>query len=126
MPDPPFWSVGRSAAALVAYLAMYAANSSHRPGCLLSWIGRHTIDLATRLVHAADGSRVRLTPTEWHLLEILARKPLWAEPNVLVSPHTATLNSAEDRLVAELFAANATRFLDHAELVNKVATVDFS
>ena len=50
----------------------------------------------------------------------VARAPFRAEPNVLVSPHTAALNSAEDRLVAELFAANATRFLDHAELVNKV------
>jgi len=51
--------------------------------------------------------------------------PLWAEPNVLVSPHTAALNSAEDRLIAELFAANATRFLDGDELVNALDTVDF-
>ena len=35
--------------------------------------------------------------------------PLWDQPNVLVSPHTAALNVAEDRLIAELFAANATR-----------------
>ena len=48
-----------------------------------------------------------------------------AEPNVLVSPHTAALNSAEDRLIAELFAANATRLLDGDELVNPVDTVDF-
>jgi phosphoglycerate dehydrogenase-like enzyme len=51
--------------------------------------------------------------------------PLWTEPNVLVSPHTAALNSAEDRLIAELFAANATRLLDGDELVNVVDTVDF-
>ncbi len=38
-------------------------------------IGRHTIDLAARLVSAVDGTQVRLTPTEWHLLEILARNP---------------------------------------------------
>jgi two-component system, OmpR family, KDP operon response regulator KdpE len=38
-------------------------------------IGRHTVDLAARLVSAADGSQVRLTPTEWHLLDILARNP---------------------------------------------------
>jgi phosphoglycerate dehydrogenase-like enzyme len=35
------------------------------------------------------------------------------------------LNAAEDRLIAELFAANATRFLDGQELMNKVDTVDF-
>ncbi len=38
-------------------------------------IGQHTIDLAARLVSAVDGTQVRLTPTEWHLLEILARNP---------------------------------------------------
>lgn len=27
----------------------------------------------------------------------------------IVSPHTAALNAAEDRLIAELFTANATR-----------------
>jgi phosphoglycerate dehydrogenase-like enzyme len=51
--------------------------------------------------------------------------PLWDEPNVLVSPHTAALNAAEDRLIAELFAANAARLLDGEELTNVVDTVDF-
>jgi two-component system KDP operon response regulator KdpE len=32
-----------------------------------------TVDLAAREVRAADGEHVRLTPTEWHLLEVLAR-----------------------------------------------------
>jgi two-component system KDP operon response regulator KdpE len=34
-----------------------------------------TIDLAAAKVAAADGSTVRLTPTEWHLVEILVRNP---------------------------------------------------
>jgi glyoxylate/hydroxypyruvate reductase A len=51
--------------------------------------------------------------------------PLWDEPNVLVSPHTAALNAAEDRLIAELFADNASRLLDGEELRNVVDTVDF-
>jgi two-component system KDP operon response regulator KdpE len=39
-------------------------------------IGRFTVDLANRVVVAAGGGgQVRLTPTEWHLLEILARSP---------------------------------------------------
>jgi two-component system, OmpR family, KDP operon response regulator KdpE len=33
-----------------------------------------TIDLATKRLTTADGE-VRLTPTEWHLLEILVRNP---------------------------------------------------
>jgi two-component system, OmpR family, KDP operon response regulator KdpE len=38
-------------------------------------IGQHTVNLADRLVHTADGGQVRLTPTEWRLLDILARNP---------------------------------------------------
>lgn len=33
------------------------------------------VDLASRLVTDADGARVALTPTEWRVLEILARRP---------------------------------------------------
>jgi two-component system KDP operon response regulator KdpE len=32
-----------------------------------------TVDLAAKTVAAADGTTVRLTPTEWHLLEVLVR-----------------------------------------------------
>ncbi|GLH95368.1 response regulator [Phytohabitans aurantiacus] len=38
-------------------------------------IGKHAIDLTDRIVRAADGQHVRLTPTEWHLLDVLARNP---------------------------------------------------
>jgi two-component system KDP operon response regulator KdpE len=32
-----------------------------------------TVDLAAKAVTAADGAAVKLTPTEWHLLEVLVR-----------------------------------------------------
>ena len=38
-------------------------------------VGDRTVDLADRRVSAADGSDIRLTPTEWHLLEVLVRNP---------------------------------------------------
>jgi two-component system KDP operon response regulator KdpE len=38
-------------------------------------VGDRTVDLANRRVTAADGSDIRLTPTEWHLLEVLVRNP---------------------------------------------------
>jgi len=38
-------------------------------------IGRHTIDLAARTVTADDGAEVRLTPTQWGMLELLLRHP---------------------------------------------------
>ena len=38
-------------------------------------IGQYIVDLAARTVTAVDRGEVRLTPTEWHLLEILVRNP---------------------------------------------------
>jgi two-component system KDP operon response regulator KdpE len=38
-------------------------------------IGDFTIDLAAKRLISSTGREVRLTPTEWHLLEILARHP---------------------------------------------------
>jgi two-component system KDP operon response regulator KdpE len=38
-------------------------------------VGRYTVNLADHTVTAPNGGRVRLTPTEWRLLEILARNP---------------------------------------------------
>jgi len=39
-------------------------------------VGEHTVDLALRRVtRTGDGADVRLTPTEWHLLEVLVRNP---------------------------------------------------
>ncbi|MDT7651153.1 MAG: hypothetical protein QOI36_2559, partial [Pseudonocardiales bacterium] len=51
--------------------------------------------------------------------------PLWDLPNVLISPHTATLTAAEERRIAELFADNAGRLLDGRPLRNVVSTVEF-
>ena len=34
-----------------------------------------TIDLAAKRIQSNDGGEIRLTPTEWHLLEILVRNP---------------------------------------------------
>jgi two-component system KDP operon response regulator KdpE len=34
-----------------------------------------TVDLAAKKVLSSDGSAIRLTPTEWHLVEILLRNP---------------------------------------------------
>ncbi|MES9536563.1 MULTISPECIES: response regulator [unclassified Actinomadura] len=38
-------------------------------------VGDHTVDLVNKTVTASDGTTLRLTPTEWHLLEILLRNP---------------------------------------------------
>ena len=38
-------------------------------------IGTSRVDLGAKTVTASDGSPVHLTPTEWHLLEALVRRP---------------------------------------------------
>jgi two-component system KDP operon response regulator KdpE len=38
-------------------------------------VGTTSVDLGAKTVTAADGSPVHLTPTEWHLLEALLRRP---------------------------------------------------
>ncbi|SNR99641.1 response regulator [Actinomadura mexicana] len=54
-----------------------AVTRRARPGESLptAAIGDHTVDLASKTVTTSDGTSVRLTPTEWHLLEILLRNP---------------------------------------------------
>ena len=97
-----------------------------KPGTILVNVGRGTVVDEDALVPALRDGRIGFAALDVFATEPLPESsPLWAEPNVLVSPHTAALNSAEDRLIAELFAANATRMLDGDELVNVVDTVDF-
>jgi len=38
-------------------------------------VGTASVDLGAKTVTSADGSPVHLTPTEWHLLEALLRRP---------------------------------------------------
>lgn len=97
-----------------------------KPGTVLVNVGRGTVIDEDALLPALRDGRIGFAALDVFATEPLPQdSPLWGEPNVLVSPHTAALNDAEDRLIAELFAANATRFLDHSELVNRVDTVDF-
>ena len=97
-----------------------------RPGTILVNVGRGTVVDEDALLPALRDGSIGFAALDVFAVEPLpADSPLWDEPNVLVSPHTAALNAAEDRLIAELFADNATRLLDGRELRNRVDTVDF-
>ncbi|WP_367882203.1 D-2-hydroxyacid dehydrogenase [Rathayibacter oskolensis] len=97
-----------------------------KPGATLVSVGRGTVIDEEALIAALDDGRVGYAALDVVAEEPLAdASPLWTHPNVLISPHTAALNAAEDRLIAELFARNATRFLDGEPLVNRVDTVEF-
>ncbi|GAA3633183.1 D-2-hydroxyacid dehydrogenase [Microlunatus ginsengisoli] len=97
-----------------------------RPGTILVNVGRGTVIDEDALIAALADGRIGFAALDVFAVEPLpSDSPLWDHPNVLVSPHTAALNVAEDRLIAELFADNAGRFLDGRELRNRVDTVDF-
>lgn len=97
-----------------------------RPGITVVNVGRGTVIDEEALVDALDDGRVGYAVLDVFDTEPLPRESrLWTHPGVLVSPHTAALNGAEDRKIAELFATNATRLLDGRPLMNVVDTVEF-
>lgn len=97
-----------------------------KPGVIVASVGRGNVIDQDALVEALQDGRVGFAGLDVFADEPLALDdPLWTLDNVLISPHTAALNDSEDRLIAELFAANATRLLDGEPLVNRVDTVQF-
>ncbi|MDM4762797.1 D-2-hydroxyacid dehydrogenase [Galbitalea sp. SE-J8] len=97
-----------------------------RPGVTVVNVGRGTVFDEEALIEALRDGRVGYAALDVFAAEPLAASsPLWDLPNVLVSPHTAALDAAEERRIAELFADNATRFLDGRQLRNRVDTVEF-
>jgi phosphoglycerate dehydrogenase-like enzyme len=100
--------------------------SMMKPGATLVSVGRGSVIDEIALVAALHDQRIGLAVLDVFAQEPLSpTSPLWALPNVIISPHTAALNTAEDRLIAELFANNAQRLLDGESLMNRVDTVEF-
>jgi phosphoglycerate dehydrogenase-like enzyme len=97
-----------------------------KPGVTVVSVGRGTVIDEEAMIEALDDGRIGFAALDVFAAEPLSpQSPLWRDPKVLISPHTAALNSAEDSLIAQLFARNATRFLDGEELINRVDTVEF-
>lgn len=100
--------------------------SAVKPGTTLVNVGRGTVVHEGALLEALHDGRIGFAALDVFETEPLPQtSPLWDEPAVLVSPHTAALSEREDRLIAELFAENAGRFLDGRQLLNRVDTVEF-
>lgn len=100
--------------------------SKVKPGTTLVSVGRGSVIDEEALEETLRDGGIGLAVLDVFASEPLApSSPLWESPNVLISPHTAALSAAEDRLIAELFAHNAQRLLDGETLVNRVDTVEF-
>ena len=100
--------------------------SALKPGATLVNVGRGTVVDEPALITALQNGQLG-----YAALDVVAHEPLaaqsalWDLPNVLISPHSAALAANEPRLIAELFAANATNLLDGHPLFNRVDTVEF-
>jgi phosphoglycerate dehydrogenase-like enzyme len=97
-----------------------------KPGATVVNVGRGTTVDEPALIEALGDGRVGFAALDVTYVEPLASdSPLWDLPNVLISPHTAAISAHESRLITELFAENATAFLDGRPLKNVVNTVEF-
>jgi phosphoglycerate dehydrogenase-like enzyme len=111
-----------------ATLGMISAEvlAALKPGATIVNVGRGTVIDEVALVESLRSGRVGFAALDVFATEPLpADSPLWALPNVLISPHSAALNENIDRDIARLFAENATRYLDGEPMRNVVDTVEF-
>jgi len=97
-----------------------------KPGAIITNVGRGTVIDESALLGALDDGRVSFAALDVFEQEPLDdASPLWAHPNVLVSPHTAALSSKEEERIARRFAENAARLLDGEPMTAVVDTVEF-
>lgn len=114
---------GTEATLKLVNAAVFAAA---RPGLIVANVGRGTVIDESALIEALRTGQVGFAALDVFEVEPLpADNPLWEMDNVVIAPHTAALDAAEDRLIAELFAANATRLLDGKPLINEMNRVQF-
>jgi phosphoglycerate dehydrogenase-like enzyme len=102
-----------------------AAFAAVRPGAMFVNIGRgQTVDHEA-LVAALQSGRIAFAALDVTDPEPLpADSPLWAMPNVLISPHSASTVSRENARITELFCHNLLCWLDgrRAEMRNVLNT----
>jgi two-component system, OmpR family, KDP operon response regulator KdpE len=60
---------------LLARIRAALRRATPRPDTAIVRTSTFTLDLAAKRLTGADGNDVRLTPIEWHMLEVLARHP---------------------------------------------------
>jgi glyoxylate/hydroxypyruvate reductase len=90
------------------------------PSAVFINVGRGSVVDEDALIEALSTGRLRGAALDVFAEEPLAESsPLWALPNVIVCPHSAsTVVQENDRLV-DLFIENMHRYLDGRPLVNQ-------
>jgi glyoxylate/hydroxypyruvate reductase len=92
-------------------------------GAFLINIGRGSLIDEPALIAALQDGRLSGAALDVFAVEPLpADSPLWAMPNVLICPHSASTSSRENALIADLFCDNLQRFLAGTPLRNVLDT----
>jgi glyoxylate/hydroxypyruvate reductase A len=89
------------------------------PRAVLINIARGAVVDQGAMVEALQAGRLRGAALDVFEVEPLpADNPLWAMPNVIISPHSASTAETENRKIVDLFIANIGRFLAGEPLLN--------
>lgn len=111
---------------LTRHLVSRAVIAALPAGATVVNVGRGTVIDEAALTEALESRHVGFAALDVFETEPLpSNSRLWELPNVLVSPHAATMNRDEDRLIAELLVTNARRLLDGEPLKNRIDTHEF-
>ncbi len=96
-----------------------AEFAAMRPGAVVVNIARGTLIDEAALADALASGHLGGAALDVVEKEPLSPdSPLWAMPNVLLSPHRMSIVEAENALIVELFVDNLRRFLDGRPLRN--------
>lgn len=91
------------------------------PGGVFVNVGRGgVVDEAALVERLRDGTLAGAALDVFEREPLPADSPLWTLPNVIVSPHSAALVTAEPERVLELFIDNLGRYLEGEPLRNQV------
>lgn len=101
-----------------------AVLAACKPGVVVVNVGRGTVIDEAALIEALRSGQVSSAALDVFEVEPLPTdSPLWEMPNVIVSPHSATLDTGEEARVTALFCDNLRRYLDGQPLRNIVDPV---
>jgi phosphoglycerate dehydrogenase-like enzyme len=97
------------------------ALRSMKPGAVLVNVARGALVDEPALIEALHSGQIRAAGLDVFEKEPLpADSPLWAMPNVLLTPHIAGLHPAHDAHLISLFTENLQRYLAGQPLLNLV------
>jgi phosphoglycerate dehydrogenase-like enzyme len=92
-----------------------------RPGTVFVNVGRGRVVDEAALTAALSDGRLSGAALDVFATEPLPPdSPLWAMPNVLLSPHTAALSVLENARIVQLFCENLHRYLASSDLINHI------